>query len=205
MRPTLLPVLGLVCGGFSVPAAAQEPVYLNIQNITVAIGRGSTFTSDNNTFARGYGLEKVIDAPSAAAEEVHDQDTHLWFTGGVLELVFSFDVNYDITTLHFWNYNSEDYDVDRIEFAFYDKGGTLLRALSVEPALGSTPAIRAEDIPLDAPLSVRTVIARLSGSNGQIDFQNMGFTATVSPPDPNDPFTGAPVKRPLQKGDHAGR
>jgi hypothetical protein len=205
MRPFLPPIIALAFAAGAVPAAAQQPVYLNIEQITVEIGRGSTFTTDNNTFSRGYGLEKVIDAPSAAAEEVHDQDTHLWFTGGVLELVFSFDVNYDITTLHFWNYNGEDYDVDRIEFAFYDKGGTLLRALTVEPALGSTPAIRAEDIPLDAPLSVRTVIARLSGSNGQIDFQNMGFTATVSAPDPNDPLAGAPVKRPLQKGDHAGR
>jgi hypothetical protein len=154
------------------------PVYLNDSNISVATGPGTSAGTFNNTFSNGATIGKVIDAPSAAAEEFHDQATHIWFTsdnaGGGLELLFDFGIEYDITTLHFWNYTSEDYDVDNVEFTFFNSANVQVGTLSVLPALGSSGGIRAEDLVLAAPLNVRFVTAFLSGSNRQVDFQNIG-------------------------------
>lgn len=81
--------------------------------------------------------------------------------------------------------------MDDIQFTFFDGSNTQVGGLGVTPALGSSPNIFAEDIVLSAPLNVRYVTAVLSGSNGEIDFQNMGFTASLSTDrceiDPNDP------------------
>jgi hypothetical protein len=136
-----------------------------------------------------------IDAPSADAEEFHNQTTHIWYSGPVgpgLELLFDFGTQYDFSTLHFWNYTGESYDVDNIDFTFFDASNSQVGALSIVPALGSTPGIRAQDIVLAAPLNVQFVTAFLSGTNGQIDFQNIGFTANLSTDrctiDPNDPI-----------------
>jgi hypothetical protein len=168
--------------------AGAVPLYLNLDNISVEVGPGTSPGTFNNTFSSGQTIDKVIDAPSADAEELHSQTTHIWFTadeiGGGLELLFDFGQGYDITTLHFWNYNGETYDVDHIDFTFFSPGNALVGSLSVEPDLGSSPAIVAQDIPLAAPLNVRHVTAFLSGSNGQVDFQNLGFTGGVSVPEP---------------------
>ncbi len=65
-----------------------------------------------------------FDAPSADAEEFHDQTTHIWYTandvGGGLELLFDFGIEYDISTLHFWNCTSENFDVDNVSFTFFN-------------------------------------------------------------------------------------
>lgn len=45
----------------------------------------------------------------------------------------------------------------------------------------STP-IFAEDFPLTLTREVRFVSARLSGSNSQVDFSNIGFTGTTTVP-----------------------
>lgn len=177
--------------------ALAEPTYLNLSTpITVDVGPGTTATTSNNTFTRGFGIEKVIDAPSADAEEFHNQDTHIWYSGGALELRFDFGTAYDLTTLHFWNYTGEAYDVDQIDFTLFDGSGVESGQLTVFPALGSPGGIRAEDIPLAAPQNVRYVTALLSGSNGQVDFQNLGFTATLSTDrcgeSPNDPICKTP-------------
>jgi PEP-CTERM motif len=165
-------------------ALAADTVYLNQDNITVAVGAGTSAGGFNNTFSGGRTIAKVIDAPSAAAAEVHSQTTHIWFTadsvGGGLELVFDFGTSYDLQTLHFWNYDSEGFDVDSLSFRFYNAGNAEIGSLTLTPALGSSPAILAQDIPLAAPLNVRSVKAFLSGSNRQVDFQNIGFTAVVS-------------------------
>lgn len=165
-------------------ALAADTVYLNKDNITVAVGAGTSAGTFNNTFNSGRTIEKVIDAPSADAPEFHDQATHIWFTadavGGGLELVFEFGTSYDLQTLHFWNYDSESFDVDNLSFRFFNAGGTEIGNLALTPELGSSPAIYAQDIPLAAPLNVRSVKAFLSGSNRQVDFQNIGFTAVVS-------------------------
>ncbi len=165
-------------------ALAADTVYLNQDNITVAVGAGTSAGDFNNTFNSGRTIAKVIDAPSAAAAEVHSQTTHIWFTadsvGGGLELVFDFGTSYDLQTLHFWNYDSEGFDVDSLSFRFFDAASSEIGSLALTPALGSSPAILAQDIPLAAPLNVRSVKAFLSGSNRQVDFQNIGFTAVVS-------------------------
>ncbi|NND60654.1 MAG: VPLPA-CTERM sorting domain-containing protein, partial [Gammaproteobacteria bacterium] len=76
-------------------------------------------------------------------------------------------------------YTSEGFDVDNIAFDFFN-GANLVGSLEIQPDLGTSPGITAQDILLDAPLNVTSVTAFLTGSNGQVDFQNIGFTASVS-------------------------
>jgi len=165
-------------------SALAAPVYLNNNNISVSVGSGTSPGSFNNTFNNGNTIDKVIDAPSADAEEFHNQTTHIWFTadliGGGLELLFDFGQSYDISTLHFWNYTGEGFDVDNIDFTFFDQNNSQIGSLSVQPTLGTSPGILSEDINLAAPLNVQFVTAFLTGSNRQVDFQNIGFTAEVS-------------------------
>ncbi len=174
----------IVSSLFSLSTAEAVPVYLNNTNMTVEVGSGTSPGSFNNTFSNGNTIGKVIDAPSATAEEFHNQTTHIWFTaaqlGGGLELKFNFNQSYDISMLHFWNYTSESYDVDNIDFTFFNNTNTQVGSLSISPDLGSTPGIKAQDILLAAPLNVQFVTAFLTGSNKQVDFQNIGFTAEVS-------------------------
>lgn len=176
----------VLCVGL-VAAAPAGALYLNAPTIDVEVGPGTSSGSFNNTFDAGQTIDKVIDAPSADAEEFHNQTTHIWFTadevGGGLELLFDFGQGYDIDTLHIWNYTSESYDVDYIDFSFFDPSNNFLASLSVEPDLGSSPGIRAQDIILAAPLNVQFVTAFLTGSNRQVDFQNIGFSGeeTVIP------------------------
>ncbi len=181
--PAVLSFLAVFFGGYAVSASQ---IYLNKDNISVSVGEGTSPGTFNNTFKGEQTVEKVIDAPSADAEEFHNQNTHIWFKaeaeGGGLELIFDFGISYNITTLHFWNYTGEGYDVDEIEFTFYDSVGTVIGTITVEPATGSSPGIRAEDIPLVSPLNTRWVRAFLTGNNRQVDFQNMGFSAEVADP-----------------------
>lgn len=175
-------------GAALAPAQAQS-IYLNQDNISVSVGAGTSPGTFNNTFAGGATIAKVIDAPTADAAEFHNQQTHIWFTannvGGGLELMFDFGQAYDIQTLHFWNYDGEAFDVDVVRFKFFDVGNQQVGALDVLPALGSSPAIFSQDIELLAPLNVRYVSAFLTGSNAQVDFQNIGFTAVASVPEPS--------------------
>ncbi len=194
----------IFCGAAALLAAASAnavPVYLNESNISVALGAGTTATTSNNTFSGGATIDKVIDAPSADALEFHDQSTHIWFSGGGLELLFDFGLQYDLTTLHFWNYLAEGFDVDNIAFSFFDGANAQVGALSILPALGSSPGIAAQDIVLAAPLNVRYVTAFLTGSNGEVDFQNIGFTASLSTDrceeNPNDPICNPPTEPPV--------
>ena len=167
-----------------------QPVYLNDQNITVALGA----TMSPEPFANrstAASLASVIDAPSAAAEEFHNQSTHVWVSGGTLELDFDFGSEYDLTTFHFWNYHTESHDVDDIDLLFYDAQNFLVGTLeNVIPLLGNVSGsdgspIIAEDYELDFPSRIRYVNAILSGSNGQVDFNNMGFTGLPVQIDPN--------------------
>jgi hypothetical protein len=125
-------------------------------------------------------LASIIDAPSAVSPENHNQSTHVWVSGGSLELDFDFGIEYDLTTLHFWNYFGESFDVDNIDFNFFDSSNTLVGSLlNVMPALGSS-LIFAEDYALSFPSNVQFVNAVLSGTNNQVDFQNIGFTGETS-------------------------
>jgi PEP-CTERM motif len=178
----------------SLPVAANA-VYLNDQNSTVALGPSmSANPFANRTTAAS--LASIIDAPSATVSEFHNQSTHVWVSGGTLELVFDFQIAYDLTTLHFWNYHSEGFDVDSIDFTFFDASNQFVGSLlDVTPELGgSAPtdatSIFAQDYSLSFPSRVRYVNAVLSGSNGQVDFNNIGFTGTVSTPPIPEPATG---------------
>lgn len=181
----------LIVFAFGAVNAVAVPIYLNEANISVAVGPGTSPGTFNNTFSNGNTINKVIDAPTADAEEFHTQDTHIWFTadelGGGLELLFDFGQEYDITTLHFWNYTGEGFDVDHILFTFFNNLETEVGELAVAPDLGSSPGITAQDIPLAAPLNVQYVTAFLTGSNKQVDFQNIGFTAELSTPSEPEP------------------
>ena len=173
----------LALGLGATPASA---LYLNIDNISVSVGAGTSPGTFNNTFDDGQTIDKVINAPTAASQETHTQTTHIWYTptnpGGGLELIFDFGVSYDISMLHFWNYTSENYDVDQIAFTFFDAADQVVGTETVGPATGTEggAGIQAQDIALTAPLNVRSVAAFLTGSNGQVDFQNLGFTAEPS-------------------------
>lgn len=182
-RTTELAVLAAAAAVMT-PAAANE-VYLNDQNMTVSLGASMSAEPFANR-STADSLASIIDAPSAAAGEFHTQSTHVWVSGGVLELDFDLLTEYDLTTLHFWNYHSEGWDVDNVDFSFYDAARNPVGTLAgVEPALGNATGsdgtlIFAEDFALSFPSKVRYVNAVLSGSNGQVDFNNLGFTGTVT-------------------------
>lgn len=157
-------------------------VYLNNTNISVALGASmAPEPFANRTTAAS--LASVIDAPTAASAENHEQSTHVWVSGGPLELDFDLRAEYDLQVLHVWNYFGEGFDVDNIDFTFYDASRTLVGTLlGVAPALGGAGGnpIFAEDIPLSFPSKVQFVNAVLTGSNGEVDFNNIGFTADIS-------------------------
>jgi hypothetical protein len=192
--------VGMMAAGLFVLAggsANATPVYLNDQNITVELGTSHAaqviasptfgpFANVNIT----QSLANIIDAPSATAGELHNQQTHVWVNGGHLELDFDFGVEYDLTTLHFWNYHSEGFDVDDILFTFFDGASNQVGLLNVQPLLGNATGtdsdpIFAEDYALNFPSNVRYVNAMLTGNNGQVDFNNIGFTAVLSDPNPD--------------------
>jgi len=105
-------------------------------------------------------------------------------SGGTLELDFDFGAEYDLTALHLWNYFAEDFDVDNIDIIFFDASMTVVdELLGVSPALGGGGGnpIFAEDFVLDVQ-SVRFANFVLSGSNNQVDFNNIGFTGVIPEP-----------------------
>ena len=169
-------------------ASFAAPVYLNIDNISVSVGSGTGAGTSNNTFNGGQTIDKVIDAPSATASEDHNQTTHIWYTFSDptdgLELVFDFGVSYDITTLHFWNYAFDNFSVDSVDFSFFDSLDQLIGQQTIMPLpSGSESNITAQDYALLSPINTRSVTAFLTGTNGEVDFQNIGFTANTSDPD----------------------
>ena len=70
-------------------AANAAPVYLNFQNITVALGASMAAEPFANR-TTADSLASIIDAPSADASENHDQSTHVWVSVGSLEIDFDF-------------------------------------------------------------------------------------------------------------------
>lgn len=179
-------------------------VYLNQDNITVALGAShAAQVAANPTFGPFWdvsianALRNVIDAPSATSPEDHfagGGGTHVWVNGGHLELDFDFGAEYDLTMLHFWNYFTEFYDVDDIAFTFFDSGRNVVGTLNASPRLGNDNGggpIIPEHYELNFPTNVQFVNAWLTGSNGQVDFNNIGFTAILSPPAVPEPAAWA--------------
>jgi hypothetical protein len=194
-QTSLLAVVAAIAGIYVCSAAQAQTgsqIYLNGSNISVALS--DFHDGDPEPFANrstADSLIGLIDAPSADAGELHGQSTHIWVSGGQLEVVFDFGVEYDLTELHFWNYHSESYDVDDVDLLFFDSEmnsvGTLL---DISPALGNSSGsnfdpIFAEDTPLQVQSGVRFVRATFAGTNSQVDFNNIGFTGSVSGADPD--------------------
>ncbi|MEM8873172.1 MAG: PEP-CTERM sorting domain-containing protein [Planctomycetota bacterium] len=179
-------VLAIGVGSSAVVAGIEpESVYLWDANMTVELAPGNDPDPFNNVSTE-QSLANIIDLPSADAGELHNQSTHVWTTGDPLGLRFDLLVEYDLTTIHFWNYHSEGFDVDDIDFTFFDANMDLVGTINdVEPALGNATGsdsdpIFAEDIPLNFPSKVQFVDVVLSGTNTQVDFNNLGFTGTVT-------------------------
>lgn len=156
--------------------------YLNNLNMTVEVGAGTSADPFENV-STAQSLANIIDAPSADAIEDHNQSSHVWVTGETLNLVFELNTDYDLTEMHLWNYYTETYDVDDIDLRFLDADENLIsEILNIAPSVGTNPT-SAEDITISAS-GVRYIQAALTGSNGQVDFNNLGFTATATIPEP---------------------
>lgn len=167
------------------PAAAQA-AYLNYANMTVGLPAGAPVFSQQVLF-------NVIDAPSADASEHHDNSTHIFYSDGPsVSLDFDLQASYAISAVHFWNNHFEAQDVDDLDLFFYDAGHHLVRSvLNIQPALGGTGSTPgpSEVFPQHFALQaapVRYVHVVLAGSNGVLDFNNIGFTGELvsSVPEP---------------------
>lgn len=100
-----------------------------------------------------------------------------------MELLFHLGDTYDLDAVYFWNYFTEQFDVDQIEFEFIDSANATVGNLTVAPATGVNSAganannIVAETFTFDQNFRARKVSAFLSSTNGELDFNNIGFTA----------------------------
>lgn len=165
----------------------SQSVFLNDTNSSVALGPTMAAEPFANR-STADSLASVIDLPTADATEFHNQSTHVWVSGGTLELVFDFGVEYDLESFHLWNYVSETFDVDQVDLEFFDDAMVSVGNFAViDPAFGneegseSVPIV-GEVIAIAAPKNVRFVRAVFSGTNGQVDINNAGFTGQLSTP-----------------------
>lgn len=164
------------------PQDITTPIYLNFENTTVALGPSMDAEPFENRTAAAT-LASIIDAASARALEDHEQSTHVWVSGGPLELDFDFGSERQITTLHLWNYFGEAFDVDSITMQFFDATRTPVGdAIQVAPRIGGNGSnpISAEDIAISLPDVAQFANVVLTATNGEIDFNNIGFTALTS-------------------------
>lgn len=114
--------------------------------------------------------------------EEHNQQSHVWWNPAPLELIFEFNDEYFLTSIHFWNYFTEQFDVDQIDFVFYSAAEIEVGRQTVNPSMGQNSAgqnandIVAEIIDLDiGNILIKKVEATLTSSNGELDFQNFVF------------------------------
>ena len=192
----------------SASAVQAAPIYLNVDaGITVSVGSGSIGGFVNVSEAQS--LANVIDLDAATDPDFHNQSSHVWWSGGPLELIFDFHDEYNLTSLHFWNYFTEAFDVDNIGLNFFDSLAANMGSLNVVPALGGPGTPNEMIVPQTIGLAaqnVRFVSAVLTATNSQIDFNNLGFTGELSSPGPGpDPAPGpgngpTPVPEPSALG-----
>lgn len=163
------------------------PTYLNSSNMDVMLGQSMSqdpFTSlPGREIPTSQSLANIINAPSAEATEYHTQFTHVWINTQDLRIKFDLRQEYRLDTLHFWNYHTEEYDVDEIRLTFRDAENNLLGRQTYRPDIGVGLNQEAQDIALNVDFdinNVQYVIAVLSGQNGEVDFNNMGFTGEAS-------------------------
>ena len=163
----------------------SQTVFLNDTNSSVALGETMAAEPFANR-STADSLASVIDLPTADATELHTQSTHVWISGGTLELIFDFGSEYDLESFVLWNYVSEGFDVDRVELEFFDDSmASVGNFVVIDPAFGNLEGsesfpIIGEEIAIGAPKNVRLVRAVFSGTNGQVDINNAGFTGQLS-------------------------
>lgn len=211
-RRTLLATATIVAMAFFSAAAVASPIYLNHENMTVALGSShDDAVASNPTFGPfqnvniDNSLANIIDAPSADAGEFHNQSTHVW-SEAPLELVFDLLTDYDILSLHFWNYHSFGWEVGGISLTFFDVNNTFVGDYLASPHLGGRPdasdndatEIFAQNFDLSGAsfTDVRFINAVLFGGPTrptQVDFQNIGFTGLLSGEDLITPPPPPPV------------
>lgn len=169
-----VPKVRCKCGNPLIPARTPGGrLYLNEQNMTVNLGPNSMGSLNNTT-----SLQNVIDAETAQAIDQHSQETHVWFSGPQLELVFDFQQEYTLETIHFWNFHQEQWDPDQVHFVFSDADGEVTGQINLSPALGVGEATVSEDFNAEEGIMAQFATVTITGSNDQIDFQNLGFTVT---------------------------
>lgn len=176
-------LLGLASIFAIVAAPCHAQIYLNDDaGVTVEVGPNSSGAFVNVSVAQS--LANIINLDADTDAEVHTQSSHIWWNPGPLELLFDLGEEYRLSALHLWNYTGETYDVDTIDIDLRDASGTLVGNVNLEPALGTSgtggngvTGILAQDIALSLQLRVRYLTVTVAGSNGQVDFNNMGFTA----------------------------
>jgi len=155
--------------------------------VTVSVGPNSNPQGRFQNVPLEQSLENVIDCLALDEGEQHNQQSHVWWFPGPLELLFDFDgTEYDLTAIYFWNYFGEGFDVDQINFQFFDNNDSLIGNQTVFPRLGENAQgnnnndVVAEKIPLNQVFRASSVSALVVGTNGQIDFQNFVFAGSVA-------------------------
>ncbi|MFG0305780.1 MAG: GC-type dockerin domain-anchored protein [Phycisphaerales bacterium JB040] len=167
--------------GLSTPDTGAQPIYLNDDaGVTVSLGASMAAEPFANR-STADSLASIINLDSASDVDTHAQSTHVWVSGGHLEVDFDLGDSYDLTTMHFWNYYTETYDVDNIDMVFYNESGVEIgQPIGIQPQMSSGNPVVAEHIAVDFPSGVRFINMVLSGTNNQVDFQNLGFTGMLS-------------------------
>ena len=151
-------------------ACDQDLVYLSAPQVVPALLSPSALT--------GGQTSNLVDAPSARSPDRHTQQSHVYLSGDDLRFELDLGRPYDLFKLHFWNYSGETFDVDTATVTFFDPRGVPVSSFRFEPQRGQA-IIHAEDFRL--PTSARGVeVARflVQGSNQNVDFINVGFSAT---------------------------
>jgi hypothetical protein len=166
------------------PTVQEQPNLCDNLSVSVSLGSGSNPNGGFVNVPTAQSLDNVIDCLDVNEGETHTQASHVWWNPAPLELDFDFlGVEHELIQIHFWNYFGETYDVDQIDFEFFDLNGEMSGNLTVFPRNGqnangqNTNDIVAETFFLENPITTATMTAVLTSNNGQIDFQNLVFTA----------------------------
>lgn len=163
-------------------------LYLNQTNMTV-----TTPSATSNPFlgmSWEEGLRRLIDAPSAEALEYHDVTTHVHVFDSRITFEFDFGRELTLESIHFWNFHTDDLDVDNVFGALRDGDRNELRLVSFLPRSGGVA--HSDITPIAAETfvyhqtGVRYVTLQLRNDNQAfgLDLQNIGFTVADPIPEP---------------------
>jgi len=149
--------------------------------VTVVVGPNSNPAGGFVNVNEQQSLANVIDCLDINEGETHTQASHVWWNPAPLELIFDFGQEFSLRSIHFWNYFGEGFDVDQIDFVFFNSLNETTGTFTVEPRTGekalgqNNNPIVAETLPLPAGIQASRVAATLTSSNGELDFQNFVF------------------------------